>query len=137
MSDPEPMREPASSSSGRARTGLAALTLGALGVVFGDIIALVARVQRTLGPKHRATALTYCKQRKQFGKPLVSFQLIQDRLVKMRSPARRRMARRPAPTAASRTVATKRPTSHAVVTLRKHTQSPGKTWTRPRRRESL
>ena len=29
------------------------------------------------------TALTYCKQREQFGKPLVAFQLIQDRLVKM------------------------------------------------------
>jgi glutaryl-CoA dehydrogenase len=28
-------------------------------------------------------ALTYCRQRKQFGKPLVSFQIIQDRLVKM------------------------------------------------------
>jgi glutaryl-CoA dehydrogenase len=29
------------------------------------------------------TALTYCKQRKQFGKPLVAFQIVQDRLVKM------------------------------------------------------
>ena len=29
------------------------------------------------------TVLTYCKQRKQFGNPLVSFQLIQDRLVRM------------------------------------------------------
>jgi glutaryl-CoA dehydrogenase len=28
-------------------------------------------------------ALTYCKQRKQFGKPLVAFQIVQDRLVKM------------------------------------------------------
>jgi glutaryl-CoA dehydrogenase len=28
-------------------------------------------------------ALTYCKQREQFGKPLVAFQIIQDRLVKM------------------------------------------------------
>jgi len=110
------MQERASSSSGRARTGIAALTLGALGVVFGDIgtsplyalqsvffvdggvvhptaanvygvvslvfwtitlivsvkyvtfvmradndgeggiMALVALVQRTLGPTHRATA---------------------------------------------------------------------------------
>ena len=110
------MQERASSSSGRARTGIAALTLGALGVVFGDIgtsplyalqsvffvdggvvhptaanvysvvslvfwtitlivsvkyvtfvmradndgeggiVALVALVQRTLGPTHRATA---------------------------------------------------------------------------------
>jgi glutaryl-CoA dehydrogenase len=29
------------------------------------------------------TALTYCKQREQFGKPLVAFQIVQDRLVKM------------------------------------------------------
>jgi glutaryl-CoA dehydrogenase len=29
------------------------------------------------------TALTYCKQRTQFGKPLVAFQIVQDRLVKM------------------------------------------------------
>jgi glutaryl-CoA dehydrogenase len=29
------------------------------------------------------TALTYCKQRVQFGKPLVAFQIVQDRLVKM------------------------------------------------------
>jgi glutaryl-CoA dehydrogenase len=28
-------------------------------------------------------ALTYCKQREQFGKPLVAFQIVQDRLVKM------------------------------------------------------
>jgi glutaryl-CoA dehydrogenase len=28
-------------------------------------------------------ALTYCRRRKQFGKPLVSFQIVQDRLVKM------------------------------------------------------
>src|SRR5208283_5651320 len=112
----EPMQEWALSSSGGARTGIAALTLGALGVVFGDIgtsplyafqsvffvdggvvhptpvhvygavslvfwtitlivsvkyvtfvmradndgeggiMALVALVQRTLGPTHRATA---------------------------------------------------------------------------------
>ena len=29
------------------------------------------------------SALAYCRQRKQFGKPLVSFQIVQDRLVKM------------------------------------------------------
>jgi glutaryl-CoA dehydrogenase len=29
------------------------------------------------------TALTYCKQRQQFGRPLSSFQIVQDRLVKM------------------------------------------------------
>jgi glutaryl-CoA dehydrogenase len=29
------------------------------------------------------TALTYCKQREQFGRPLASFQIVQDRLVKM------------------------------------------------------
>jgi glutaryl-CoA dehydrogenase len=29
------------------------------------------------------SALSYCRQRKQFGKPLVSFQIVQDRLVKM------------------------------------------------------
>jgi glutaryl-CoA dehydrogenase len=29
------------------------------------------------------TALTYCKQRVQFGRPLASFQIVQDRLVKM------------------------------------------------------
>jgi glutaryl-CoA dehydrogenase len=29
------------------------------------------------------SALTYCRQREQFGKPLVSFQIVQDRLVKM------------------------------------------------------
>ena len=29
------------------------------------------------------SALTYCRQRHQFGKPLVSFQIVQDRLAKM------------------------------------------------------
>jgi glutaryl-CoA dehydrogenase len=29
------------------------------------------------------TALTYCKQREQFGRPLAGFQIVQDRLVKM------------------------------------------------------
>jgi glutaryl-CoA dehydrogenase len=28
-------------------------------------------------------AVAYCRQRQQFGKPLVSFQIVQDRLVKM------------------------------------------------------
>jgi KUP system potassium uptake protein len=33
----QPMQERATSSSGRTGTGIAALTLGALGVVYGDI----------------------------------------------------------------------------------------------------
>jgi Acyl-CoA dehydrogenase, C-terminal domain len=37
------------------------------------------------GPRHRRLRgrRTYCRQRQQFGKPLVSFQIVQDRLVKM------------------------------------------------------
>ena len=57
---------------------------------FSDIAAVLAGTRNTvawaaLGHATAAydAAMTYCRQRSQFGKPLVSFQLVQDRLVKM------------------------------------------------------
>ena len=57
---------------------------------FSDVAAVLAGTRNTvawaaLGHATAAydAAMTYCRQRSQFGKPLVSFQLVQDRLVKM------------------------------------------------------
>ena len=57
---------------------------------FADVAAVLAGTRNTvawaaLGHATAAydAAMTYCRQRSQFGKPLVSFQLVQDRLVKM------------------------------------------------------
>jgi glutaryl-CoA dehydrogenase len=57
---------------------------------FADVAGVLAGTRNTvawaaLGHATAAydAAMTYCRQRSQFGKPLVSFQLVQDRLVKM------------------------------------------------------
>jgi glutaryl-CoA dehydrogenase len=57
---------------------------------FSDIAAVLAGTRNTvawaaLGHAVAAydAAMAYCRQRSQFGKPLVSFQLVQERLVKM------------------------------------------------------
>ena len=58
--------------------------------VFADAASVLAGTRNTvawaaLGHATAAydAAMAYCRQRMQFGKPLVSFQIVQDRLVKM------------------------------------------------------
>ena len=71
---PGPGGEPAARRDGRSRTPHAVLAGTRNTVAWAALGHATAAYE---------IAVAYCKQRTQFGKPLVSFQIVQDRLVKM------------------------------------------------------